>query len=467
MNKEPSLFPDLPEPEAGVAPAPSHDRAPRVLTPQRNQIALRAVDLEATLPPAHPARAVWAFVEGLDLAALYHDIGSVEGRAGRAAIDPRVLMALWLYATVDGVGSAREIERLSDSHDAYRWICGGVNVNHHTLSDFRCARVEVLEQLLTHSVAALLRQGLVKLERVAQDGMRVRASAGAASFRRRSRLEQCRQEARNQIEALRGELEADPQASQRRRQGAQQRAAESREQRVNEALKQLTEMEKNKKKKPAPKKDNESEKDHPKRTEPRASSTDPEARVMKMADGGFRPAYNVQFATTTDSQIIVGVDVTNSGSDLGQLSPMLEQVQQHHGQRPTEWLVDGGYPRHEDLEAADAGGTTVYAPVPKPKNATRDPHRPRAKDSVVIGRWRERMGTEAAKRIYTERAATAECVNAIARGRGLRQFLVRGVRKVKAVALWYALAHNLMRTVALVPMRANEFFTVPLTPAPA
>ncbi|MGH6628556.1 MAG: IS1182 family transposase, partial [Burkholderiales bacterium] len=348
-----------------------------------------------------------AFVEGLDLSALYRDIGSVEGRAGRAAIDPRILMALWLYATVEGVGSAREIERLTDSHDAYRWICGGVNVNHHTLSDFRCAPLEVLEGLLTHSVAVLLNQGLVKLERVAQDGMRVRASAGAASFRRRSRLERCMQEARVQVEALRGELDADPQASQRRHQAARLHAAEQRGQRVHQALKELTDIEQ--RKKPAPKKDTETEKEHAKRTEPRASSTDPEARVMKMADGGFRPAYNVQFATSTHSQIIVGVEVSNLGSDLGQLTPMLDEIERHPGQGPREWLVDGGYPRHEDIESADERGITVYAPVPKPKDPTRDPQVPRPEDSAVIGRWRARMGTAQAKRIYTQRGDGRVC----------------------------------------------------------
>ena len=344
MNKEPSLFPDLPLPDP-LQPTPRSERAPRLLVPQRNQIELRPVDLEATLASEHPARNVWAFVEGLDLSALYTDIGSVEGHAGRAAIDPRILTALWLYATIDGVGSAREIERLTQSHDAYRWICGGVNVNHHTLSDFRCARPEVLEGLLTHSVAVLLEQGLVQLDRVAQDGMRVRAGAGAASFRRRSTLAGCLEEAEQQIEALRAELDADPQASQRRRQAAQLRAAEQRTQRVSQALQQLADIEQ-RKKKPPPKKDTETEEAHAKRTEPRASSTDPEARVMKMADGGFRPAYNVQFATTTDSQVIVGVEVCNSGSDLGQLAPMLDQVQQRYGQEPEEWIVDGGYPRH-------------------------------------------------------------------------------------------------------------------------
>ncbi len=195
MNKQSSLFASLPESSSVSPQTPTQDQPPRVLMPQRNQIALRPIDLEGTVGPEHPVRNVWVFVEGLDLSALYAQIGSVEGRAGRAAIDPRILMALWLYATVDGVGSAREIERLTEAHDAYRWICGGVNVNHHTLSDFRCACVEILDQLLTHSVAVLLEQGLVKLERVAQDGMRVRASAGAASFRRRSTLECCLEQA--------------------------------------------------------------------------------------------------------------------------------------------------------------------------------------------------------------------------------------------------------------------------------
>jgi transposase len=416
---------------------------------ERNQIALRALDLEATIALDHPVRNVWAFVEGMDLSALYGEIGSVEGRAGRAAIDPKILLALWLYATVDGVGSAREIERLTQAHDAYRWICGGVNVNYHTLSDFRCARLDLLDDWLTHSVAVLTAQDLVKLERVAQDGMRVRASAGAASFRRRSTLERCLEQARAQIQALKDEIEAEPDASTRRRRAARERAAVERQQRVAQALEQMAQVEEQKNKKPVAKKENETEQQYAKRSEPRTSSTDSEARVMKMADGGYRPAYNVQFSTTTGSQIIVGVEVINIGSDQGQLSPMLGQVEQRFGEPPAQCLVDGGFARHDDIEDADRRGTTVYAPVAKPKDPTRDPHRALPADSQAIAQWRERMGTDAAKEIYKQRAATAECVNAIARGRGLMQFVVRGLSKVKAVALWYAIAHNMMRAVTL------------------
>lgn len=423
--------------------------APRVLTAQRDQIALRAVDLEATVGTEHAVRNVWAFVERLDLSALYAEIGSVEGGVGRAAIDPKIVMALWLYATVDGIGSAREIERLTETHDAYRWICGGVNVNHHTLSDFRCARVDVLDELLTESVAVLVNQGLVQLERVAQDGMRVRASAGAGSFRRRSTLELCLKQARAQVQALKEEIEADPHASNRRQRAARERAAKDREARLAQALDELTQVEKQKNKKKAEKKQNESEEQHRKRSESRASSTDAQTRVMKMADGGFRPAYNVQLASTPNSQIIVGVEVNNCGSDGGQLAPMLEQVQRRYQQRPVEWLADGGFASDADLEDAHRGGTTVYAPVRQPRNSSRDPYVPLSDDSEAIAQWRQRMGSEAAKEIYKQRAATAECVNAIARGRGLNQFLVRGLNKVKAVALWYALAHNMMRAVTL------------------
>jgi len=449
MNEQWKLFASLPESAAVSQSSASAQDAPRVLMAERNQIELRAVDLEATIALDHPARSVWAFVDRLDLSALYGAIGSVEGRAGRAAIDPKILLTLWLYATVDGVGSAREIERLTEAHDAYRWICGGVNVNHHTLSDFRCARLDLLDDWLTHSVAVLMEQDLVKLERVAQDGMRVRASAGAASFRRRSTLERCLEQAQAQVQALKDEIEADPDASNRRQRAARERAAKERQKRVAQALEQLAQVEERKKKAPVAKKDHESEEQYKKRSEPRASSTDSEARVMKMADGGYRPAYNVQFSTTTDSQVIVGVDVNNIGSDQGQLSPMLDQVERRYGERPAQCIVDGGYARHDDIEDADGRGTLVYAPVAKPKDSSRAPYVALPGDSQAIAQWRERMGGEAAKEIYKQRAATAECVNAIARGRGLRQFVVRGLSKVKAVALWFAIAHNVMRAVTL------------------
>ena len=170
---------------------------------------------------------------------------------------------------------------------------------------------------------------------------------------------------------------------------------------------------------------------------------------MKMGDGGFRPAFNVQFATATDSQIITGADVTNSGGDQGQMAPMIAQHDQHYEQVPGEMLVDGGFVKKEDIVQATLGGTTVYAPVQKSQDPKRDPHTPRADDPPAVAAWRQRMASDEAKVIYRERASTAECVNALARNRGLQQFVVRGLRKVKAIVLWYVLAHNLKRAVTL------------------
>jgi len=417
---------------------------PRLRQANRRQIEFRACAWNDLLPDDHAARVVWHFVDGLDLSPLLERIKSVEGLPGTPPIDPRILMALWLYATLRGVGSARELDRRSGEQGEipFRWICGGVSVNHHTLSDFRTQHVEFLDKVLTDSVAALLEQELVEMDRVAQDGMRVRASAGAASFRRKPTLEECLVEAEAQIEALKKELESDPAAGGRREQAARQRAAEERRDRVKQALERMPEAEAKKKK---------DEKD-----KARVSTTDPEATVMKMGDGGFRPAFNVQFATDTKTQVITGMEVTNCGSDQGEMLPMVEQLQERYDKVPDEYLVDGGFAKKEDIERLDpdpdddtSSGTTVYAPVQKPKKETRDPHQPRESDSPKIAAWRTRMGTEEAKQIYKERAATAECVNAIARNRGLHQFNVRGLLRVKAVILWYVIAHNLMRTVAL------------------
>lgn len=418
---------------------------PRLQHPERAQIKFRACCWNDLLPADHEARLVWAYVLGLDLSPLYARIKAVQRNVGRPPIDPRILFALWLYATLRGVGSARELDRRCDGQQGevpFQWICGDVTVNYHTLADFRTAHVELLDQTLTTSVAALLHEGLVTLERVAQDGMRVRASAGSSSFRRKPTMQELLAEAEAQVAALKEELNTDPAAESRRQQAARERAARERAERIQAALGQFAAAEAAKK--PADK------------DKARVSTTDPEARVMKMANGGFNPAYNVQFATDTQSQIITGVDVINSGSDRGQLAPMIEQHEERYEERPTEMLVDGGYTKLEAIATAADQGTTVYAPVQQSKKADVDPHTPRADDAPAVAAWRERMATDEAKEIYKERAATAECVNAIARNRGLQQFRVRGRPKVLAVVLWYVLAHNLMRAVTLREQSTRE-----------
>jgi len=403
---------------------------PRLRTPDRQQV-IPALALEDLLDTDHQARVVWDFCLQLDLEPLSESIRSREGGPGRAAIDPRLCVALWLYATLEGVGSARALAWLCAHHNAFRWLCGGVSVNHHTLSDFRVGPVALLDRLLTHSVAVLREQGLVDLNRVAHDGMRVRASAGAASFHRRPTLEACLQEAEDQVARLKEELDDDPSAPSRRHAAARERAARERAERLRQALERLPELE-------AKKKAGEKDK-------ARASGTDPEATVMKMADGGYRPAYNVEYSADTATLVIAAVAVTTSGSDAGQITPLDDQIHDRHGAYPQEALADGGFVSLEDIEAAQASprGTRVYAPVPQPKDPKRDRHAPLPGDGEQVREWRARMGTEEAKAVYRQRASAVECVNAQARNRGLIRLLVRGLRKVTAVALWFAIAHNL------------------------
>jgi len=402
--------------------------------------------LDQLLPPDHVARTVWTYVDGLDLTPLLDRVKAVAGRPGQPAIDPRILLSLWLLATLDGVGSARELDRLTRQHLAYEWLCGRVSVNYHTLSDFRSNNADFLSGLLTQSVATLLQQGLVDLEEIAQDGMRTRANAGAKTFRREKSLQECLEKAERQVAALQTQLDEDDGAVSRRQQAARERAARERQERIAEALRQREQLAQRRE-------EIQKEKGVKSKTEPRASTTDPEARNMKMPDGGFRPAYNVEFATDTGSGMVVGVDVVNVGSDSGQLLPMIEQIEERYEKTPERVLADGDFAKLEDIETLDTKyEIDVYAPIKnaeKEKTKGNDPYQPKPKDSPSVGAWRQRMGTEEAKTIYKRRAATAEWTNARARNWGLRQFLVRGLAKVRGVALLHALTHNLMQTILL------------------
>jgi len=429
--------------DESTRPAPKRP-APRLLTADRQQRFLRPTEIDSLLPAHHRARVIWEFTGGLDLSPLTAKIKAVEGHAGAPAIDPRILLAVWMYAISEGVGKARVLARLCESHDAYRWILGGVTVNYHTLSDFRRRHEAEVDALLTQSLGVLLHEGLLSLERVAQDGMRVRASAGAASFRRKPRLEQCLAAVEAQVERLKQEADEPPDeppdgGRSARRRAAQERAARERLKRVRRALAAL----------PAA----QAAKQPGQEDRARVSTTDPDARVMKLADGGFRPAFNVEFGTDTASQLIVAVDVINLGSDLAQLGPGLDQVQARCGQLPGAVLVDGGFAAVASITAAERRGVTVYAPVQQPKDPARDPHLPRPGDSPEVAAWRVRMGTDHAKAVYKERAATAECVNALARLRSLARFWVRGLRAVRCVALLVALTHNALRRAALLHAR--------------
>lgn len=453
MSKDAELFGDLPAQRREACETAGRGVV-RLREACRDAVELQLVELDALLTPDHPVRAVWAFVEGLDLSALRAAIKAREGVCGRPPADPKILVALWLYATIDGVGSARALARLCESHIVYRWICGGVSMNHHGLSDFRMGQEALLDHMLVQGVTGLVEAGLVRLERLAQDGVRVRASAGTRSYRRRARLETQRAEAQARVEQLKKEVGGDPAASNARQTAAQARAAKERVERVEAALERMKKLEEER-----ARREKTHKKDTAKQKEPRASTTDSEARNMKMADGGFRPAYNGQFASDPETQVIVGVDVDTTGSDGGLMMPMIKEIEEDYGTKPREYLVDGGYTKLDDIEAAHAAGIVVFTPLPKNKHET-DPAEPRKSDGLGVAAWRKRMASEAGKQIYTERTRS-QCVNAQFRNLTGYRLMVRGKAKVRTVLLWFAVAHNFMRSVALQAKAAAA------TPQPA
>src|SRR5216684_2420099 len=438
MSSGAELFEGLSE---QVAPVAEQRGGARLRRPERDQIGWHSAAIDDLVAPDHPVRAVWAFVSTMDLRELHDAVKAREGVAGQPPPAPEVMVALWLWATVDGVGSARQVARLCEEHLAYRWLCGGVSMNYHGLSDFRVAHVAVLDRLLAGGVAALVAEGLVALDVLAQDGMKVRASAGASSFRRRGRLEQLEAAAAARVAQLRAELEADPAAGERRKRAAQERAARERAERVAAASARLKEREAERARRERTNKAKVA-----KQKEPRASTTDAEARVMKMADGGFRPAYNMQIVSEPVSQVIVAVDVETSGSDRGLARPALESLRAN-GQTPSDYLVDGGFTKNSDIEWAHASGTRLWCPPGQTKHGT-DPYAPRRDDSDAVADWRKRMASEAGKQMYRQRAMH-ECVNARARRMALIQLTVRGKAKARTVLQWFALAHNMLRSFVL------------------
>jgi transposase len=438
MTSDP-LFPDLPTTEPVAAPA-MHPGAPRVARPDRTTPGWEMVELDQLVAADHPVRLVVAFVAKLDLRPLYHAIKARTHGPGRDAIDPPLLLALWLYATIEAVGSARELAKRCERDLPYRWLCGGVGVNHHALSDFRVDHEQLLDKLLTDSVTALVADGLIQMQRLAQDGVKVRASAGAASFRRRQTLARLREAVEARVVQLRRELDDAPGAAAQRRAQAQAGVAAEQAERLRRAQQRLTELEaeqaqRAKKDRIDPKTGQEKQ--------PRVSTTDPDARVMRMAGGAFRPAYNVQMGCDPDSLVVVDVGLEPQGADSGQVGPMLERIDQRYGERPSFYLADAGFCDLEDIEAAYARGTLVLAPSNQARHQGDAAYAPRPKDGPGVLAWRRNMPGPNSKRWYEARSH-AECVFAQWRERGLVQLLVRGASKVRCVVLLHALAHNMI-----------------------
>lgn len=401
----------------------------RLLRPERRQHVFEDSCLDLQLPPEHRARLVWAFVEKADTRELTARVRARTGRPGAPAIEPRLLLALWLYATLDGVGSARELARLCEEHLAYRWLCGRVGVNHHTLSDFRGAAGSFLDGLLSAMIAALIHAGVVSAETIVQDGTKVRAGAGAASFRSRPTLEALRAEAAAHVERVK--REASDAALGARRRAARERAARERLERIEAALAAMPEAEAIKRNPGA------------KPGVARVSTTDAQARRMKMGDGGTRPAYNVQMALDARSRAIIGVMVSAAGSDHGLGQPMRRHVEARTGVAVREHITDGGYINKEQIEEEEGAGVAVIQPLPKARDGT--PCLAHPDDGPGVAAWRARMQTPEAQEKLAQRAGIAETPHAeLKTYRALDRLLVRGVERATAVALLGAVAYNLL-----------------------
>ena len=421
----------------------------RLRKAERLQLSMEPRCIDDLVGALHPVRTVMAVVEKLEVSGFCEPIRAREGQAGRDATDPRLLVGLWLYGCTRGIGSARELARRCEESAPFRWLCGGVTVNHRLLSDFRIDHADALDELFTQVIVTLVDKKLVRVSRISQDGVRVRVSAGSSSFRREERLQQLLERARQHVMELRKQLDspAESAAVTARQKAARKRAAESRQQRLEQAIAQLPEL-KQKQAEAAQRAGKGKCGDQIRAKQPRVSTTDAATRVMKMANGGYSPGVNVQLATDTESRAILGVEVSNEGSDSAGLSePMRQQVEQRTGGKVEQHLVDGGYLRTEDIVQAHQQGVELFVPskpARNPENRGRELE-PKPSDSEAVQAWKRRMASKEGQEIYKQRAATSETVNADLRTyRGLAPFTVRSLNKIKCVTLWCALAYNLM-----------------------
>jgi transposase len=414
----------------------------RVIGPDRAQLRWDMVDLDSQLPDDHRARLVWAFVEGLDLSEFYDRIKARDAVAGRPATDPQVVLAVWLYATLEGIGSARAIDRLCQQHAAYRWLCGGAPINHDLLAEFRRENAGLLDRLLTQSVTGLIAEKLITLEELAIDGTKVRACAGRGSMSKRKRLEGIEKAVAERVAELKSELDTDPGEQERQRKKRALQAAEERARRVERARQKLAELEQEKTARA---------KTHPKeeaeKSEPKVSVSDPEVRSMRLADGAVAPAWNVQVATANG--FIMAVDPTDRRKDSGLAPGVVAKIAERCGRAPQRLLADTTAMTREDIVtlAQQHHDMTVYSP-PAPERSDvkastlRARRSKRRREPPAVMAWRARMASEQGQEVYRRRKLT-ERAHGIIKNRGMTRFLVHGREKVRAVCLLQALALNL------------------------
>lgn len=406
-------------------------RRVRVKEPERRQVAFRTEAVDDLVGPEHPARLIDRVLGTLDLEGFTASAKAMEFGGGRPVMSPRMMLTLWLYAIGEGIGSAREIERLTKSDNAFRWIVGDLRPSHDVIANFRVDHGKAFDQMLTDVLAILDHKGLLPLRTMAQDGTRVRASAGAPSFRSEQGLKECREQAALHLKAVLADAD-NPEIS-ATAQAAREAKARDYQRRVDDAIETLKAL--------PPKKDG---------GEGRASTTDSDARVMKMADGGFRPGYNIETAVVGRKlggpRSIVGVRVTNVGSDTGSLLPMQDEVVRRVGRAPQVVLADANHFRVDDVRELDRRGILPIVPTPRSRGGDRT--KQRKKLDPRHEKWRSWMKTAQAKDRYRQRSSLAEHANATFKGQfGMTQLYVRGLAKVTAVALLTSVAFTVWQNL--------------------
>jgi transposase len=490
---------------------PSLSRPVRLVQADRRQLCWEMLDVERLVEEDHPVRAIWELVGQLDLSAFAAGIGSLEGVAGRPAYDPRLLVSLWIYSYSRGIGSAREVERRCEHDPGFRWLMGRLVINHHTLSNFRLAHRDALDEMFTQVLAVLSTEGLITLQTVMHDGTKITAQAGPGSFRQEEQIVKHLTAARDHVASMGDPREGEATV---RQAAARERAGRERVERLERALLHAQQISAAKCPGYA----------HTRQRQTGVSSTDPEARIMRHGDGHYALSYNVQISTDAAHGIAVGLDIGQTAPDYEYLAPAIEQIGKRLGQSPERMVVDAGYTSRENILAAHekdvelvgpwiktdgrvkqrfarVGVTDAFLPdkfqydtasdsyvCPEGKHLTaRHGHaaRPGRKmvryqasqadcrpcpsrrqccsgnqrygrsivvthEDPVVSAFRARQAMPETRTLLRERGRVAEFVNAWLKEKlGLRRFRVRGLAKASTEALWAVLAYNIRQWIRL------------------
>lgn len=483
-------------------PRHNHKPIPRFKPINREQMVMRVVDVEKLVDQGHPVRAIWEFVGRLDLSSFCEQIRAVEGVRGRPTHHPRLMICLWIYAYSRGVSSGRDIARLCEHDPAYQWLTGMKVVNHHSLSDFRVDHGEALNQLFVQILGVLTLEGLIDLERVMNDGTKIKTWASKGTFRGEKRVKEHLEIARRHIAEVEASSDED---TNRRAVKARGRAAREKQQRLESAEAEFKKIR-------ASQSEGRTKKEGgTKKEEIRVSETEPEARIMKHRDGGFAPSYNAQISTDRLCGVIVGVGLSQSPTDYEELLGSVDRVEQNTGKLPVQVVADGGYTSGNNIHWMRERGVDFIAPVDDmgdeafsrqafvydegtnsytcpagktlpykgkerrgkslryryrgsaldckacpfkmqccPKNKKQGRSVMRSEYEPEIESHAAKMQTEEAKLIYKQRGQTAEFPSAwIKEKLGVRRFRVRGLIKAGLEIIWACVTYNIQQWIRL------------------